>query len=133
MRTSTWIATTAGAFVAGVLLVVACGDDSPGDADAATCDCPAAEPPLAGRITVVHGTRLIPANGADLAEAVCPMGATLLGGGCRLAVPDSVFLEEAGPNRDAPAQPAYWCQWKSGSTHRHWWLPAHCWPVKRPD
>lgn len=113
MTTSTWIATALSAFVAGVLLVVACSDDSPGDADAATCDCPAAEPPLAGRVIVVTGNRSIPASGADLAEAVCPTGATLLGGGCRLAVPDSVVLEEAGPNRDAPAQPRYWCRWKS--------------------
>ena len=34
----------------GIALVLSCGDDSPGDADAAVCDCPAAEAPLAGRV-----------------------------------------------------------------------------------
>lgn len=100
------------AFVAGVVAVVACSDDSPGDADAATCDCPAAEPPLAGRIVSVTGQRSIPANGGDFAEAVCPLGSTILGGGCRMTETGALTLVEAGIDR-AGAQSEYLCRFRS--------------------
>ena len=67
---------------AGVISVVACSDDSPGHADAATCDCPAAEPPLAGRIQRFTDTATLPANGDDQVNAACPDGALIIGGGC---------------------------------------------------
>lgn len=61
---------------------IACGDGH-GSADAATCDCPAAEPPLNGRIMVVQGTPAsVPANSAAGATVDCPVGAQLLTGGC---------------------------------------------------
>ena len=102
-------------FAAGVAFVVACSDDGPGNADAASCSCPAAEPPLAGRIVPITASKAIPANGGALASAGCPQGAVLLGGGCRLNITGAVVLEEAGPNRDSPSQPAYWCSWKSSA------------------
>ena len=62
-------------------LVVSCSDDSPGDADAAACDCPAAEPPLTGRIVRIEDRRtsmgVVPSS-----FAACPANSTLLGGGC---------------------------------------------------
>lgn len=67
--------------VGATTFVIACSDDSPGDADAAVCDCDPAEPPLAGRIVRVENrtTASTPALGA---VAGCAAGATLLGGGC---------------------------------------------------
>jgi hypothetical protein len=50
--------------------------------DAATCDCPAAEPPLAGRFVVVSQTRTIPANDFNISSVVCPGGSQLISGSC---------------------------------------------------
>ena len=61
--------------------IVACSDDSPGDADAAVCDCDPAEPPLAGRITRVEQRKTGATPGFSEA-AICPANSTLLGGGC---------------------------------------------------
>lgn len=113
MKTSRLVAIMAASFTAGILFVVACSDDSPGDADAAACDCPAAEPPLVGRIVPVTVIRSIPANGSDSVVAVCPSGATILGGGCRHENLGGMTLEEAGPDYVNPTQPSYWCRWRS--------------------
>lgn len=61
--------------------IVACSDDSPGDADAAVCDCDPAEPPLAGRITRVED-RETGVFTIFRRTAICPTNSTLLGGGC---------------------------------------------------
>lgn len=96
-------------------LILACSDDSPRDADAAMCDCPATEPPLAGRI--VESTQLITiaANGGGSNAAGCPAGATLLGGGCTIEVAGAgvgtITQYESGP-RNAGG-PGYSCQWTS--------------------
>jgi hypothetical protein len=109
------VSSLAGAAFAAAL-VIACSDDSPSDADAAVCDCPAAEPPLQGRITVVVAPVTIPANAAAGTAAQCPQGATLLGGGCRLPNDDAaVLLSEGGPLRTVPTQPGYDCYWVSTS------------------
>jgi len=72
----------------GVVFVWACGDDAP-PVDAATdaapvCDCPAAEPPLAGRIVFTTAAQVtIPANGTTGGGTGCPtLDATLIGGSC---------------------------------------------------
>jgi hypothetical protein len=63
--------------------VVACSDDSPTTADAAVCDCPASEPPLAGRIMRVRGDDVsLAPDGLRVAAAQCPAGAILLNGWC---------------------------------------------------
>jgi len=99
----------------GAAMVVACSDDSPNNADAATCDCPAAEPPLAGRITTARTTGNINANGFGSVAAGCPAGATILGGGCYAegAGSSSIALLHAGFDRTTPTQPAYACGWSS--------------------
>jgi len=72
----------AAGLVAGVMLVISCSDDSPGTADAASCDCPPAEPPVAERIEIVTATQTIPANSNGGQSTGCPVGAALLSGGC---------------------------------------------------
>lgn len=67
---------------AGVALVVSCSDDSPGNVDADTCNCPAAEPPITGRIKVVDGFQTIAANSTGGQGVECPEGSVLLSGSC---------------------------------------------------
>lgn len=88
--------------VAGIAFVVSCGDDTP-TADAAGCMCPAAEAPLAGRLSIVEDVKVLPPNSpTPVSLSVgCPTGATLLNGGCVLnnggfAGPN-VILEQSGP------------------------------------
>ncbi len=66
----------------GLAIALSCSDDSPSDADAAACDCPAAEPPLAGRFMVVRSTSMLPPMALGGADASCPVGATLVTGSC---------------------------------------------------
>jgi len=79
----------------GIAFVLSCGDnlsvkanadaaiDALKEPDAAQpCDCPAAEPPLAGRFVVVSQTRTIPANDFSISSAVCPAGSQLISGSC---------------------------------------------------
>lgn len=99
MRTTfSFVSIVAGTF-AGALLVLSCSDDSPGNVDAATCDCPASEPPVAGRIMIVDQTREIPANSRSGQDAVCPQGALRLSGSCTTADVNpvrDVTLEQSG-------------------------------------
>jgi len=105
--------------LAAAALLAACAGDAPAldgaAGDAAGCSCPAAEPPLAGRIVTRTQTVTIAAMGTAVAAGGCPSGATLLGGGCRLESPDDIRLLQAGPERSVPDQPGYLCQWLSFS------------------
>ncbi len=85
----------AGVF-AGVMLMLSCGDDSPGVADAAMCDCPAAEPPIAGRVTIASQTQVIAAGDNGGQGVGCPSGAQLLSGSCT--------TENVNPIRDVTLQ-----------------------------
>lgn len=72
-----------GAALAGALIVIGCSDDSPGDADAAACDCPAAEPPItASRVRRVDSMVTLGTNTIAAPAAACPAGELLLGGSC---------------------------------------------------
>jgi hypothetical protein len=72
-----------GAFF-GFALLLSCDDDSPSDADAASCNCPPAEAPLLGRTQEFEvSTTLPPANmaptfGKEGGSVDCPAGS-----GCR--------------------------------------------------
>lgn len=109
-----------GAFL-GAGIVVACGDDSPADVDAQdaspTCDCPSAEPPLAGRITIddVFVVEVpLPANDSAGNGVTCPAGKTLLSGSCRLQTADpEVTLSEAGFNDATPGLISWDCAWNN--------------------
>lgn len=82
MRVTSSVGSLAMGMLIGICLVLSCGDDSPGKADAAACDCPAAEPPLAGRISVVDQTQSIPGNSRGGQSAECPVEALRLTGSC---------------------------------------------------
>ena len=78
---------------AGIAFVISCGDnlhlsadaaiDAPKIADAApVCDCPAAEPPLAGRFVVFSQLRVIAGNDTSTQGVECPAGMQLISGSC---------------------------------------------------
>lgn len=104
--------------VVGIGLVIACSDDSPPRVDAAVCDCPAAEAPLAGRITTVTATRRVqppdlPAeDGREGVAASCPPGATLLTGGCEAIGGPLILLEMSLPTDDG----SWVCAWRNTDT-----------------
>jgi hypothetical protein len=92
----------------GVAAVLSCSDNSPRHSDAATCDCPASEPPLAGRIISRDSIATMgPVNGVDNGEGItsvgCPQGAQLLSGGCSTTSQSAsdVLLRESGYVNDA--------------------------------
>jgi hypothetical protein len=56
----------------------------------------------------------ITANSGGQGGVACPVGSTLLGGGCRLPTGgNGPTLVEAAPNRMVPTQPGYSCAWVS--------------------
>ena len=87
--------------IIGVLLVLSCGDDSIRRADAgdaASCNCPAAEPPLASRIAEVIKPLTLPANSMDQVQSVaCPLNALVFTGGCSANVGQlpNIILEQS--------------------------------------
>jgi hypothetical protein len=99
MRVTSSLVSLVAGMVAGTILTLSCGDDSPGKVDAATCDCAAAEPPIAGRIMVVDQTQVIAANSRGGQGAECPQGALRLSGSCTTAQVNpgrDVTLEQSG-------------------------------------
>jgi hypothetical protein len=105
---------------AGALIVVACSDDSPHDADAAVCDCPAAEAPItASRVHRVLDVNVsIAPNASGISSAVCPTGEILVSGGCEIAVDNSadrMVLMQSHPFAATAGAPAtqWFCSWKN--------------------
>ena len=108
------------------VLVIACGDDSPthvdaaidSRADAAACDCPAAEPPLAGRIMRVRGLDgPLGPSGGGASLATCPTGAILLSGWCDIVndpgTPPQARITTIGAS---PTTPNTWlCVWENSA------------------
>ena len=65
------------------VIIVACSDDSPQNADAATCDCPAAESPItAQRMVRIDAAETLAANDGATPFAQCPADSVLLTGSC---------------------------------------------------
>lgn len=82
MRITSSVVSVLIGMLAGIVLMLSCSDNSPGTADAATCDCPAAEPPIPGRVKRFSNTLVI-APGDDTAQsAACPEGGLILSGMC---------------------------------------------------
>lgn len=101
--------------LAGAVVVVACSDDSPHDVDAATCDCPAGEPPITSarihRVESAMSTISVGTSGG--ASAACPAGEVLVTGGCTVLV-DSGGL---GLLDSLPVDPINWtCTWRNSGT-----------------
>jgi hypothetical protein len=108
--------------VLGVVFVVSCGPSvSHVDAADSACNCPASEPPLAGRVVTYTDTRTIKANSTGFTEALCPaVGAQLVhgvvvSGGCEPSgslIPNNLTLVGTG----APATEGGWhCSWNNQS------------------
>jgi hypothetical protein len=100
---------------AATAFFVACSDDSPGNADAADCNCPAAEPPIATRIMRVQGDLLtVPAQTNRATAATCPDGAMLLSGSCQQDSLDvETFLISAGADVEPGTPTAWLCEWSN--------------------
>lgn len=99
MRVISSLVSLVAGMAAGAILMLSCGDDSPSKADAATCDCSAAEPSITGRIMVVDQTQIIAANSRGGQGAKCPQGALRLSGSCTTAQVNpgrDVTLEQSG-------------------------------------
>jgi hypothetical protein len=108
----------------GIAFVLSCGDNLSvkANADAAVdapkvpdadppCDCPAAEPPLAGRFVTVSNTLTIAANNFGGQGAACPVGSQLISGSCTQDVLDLVrnlTLQQSGFFEIAPRE---WFCW----------------------
>ena len=82
MRITSSIVSVLIGMLAGIVLMLSCSDDSPGKADAATCDCPASEPPIPGRIMRFSNTRVIAPGDNGAQSAGCPQGGLILSGMC---------------------------------------------------
>ena len=97
-------------------LILSCGNDSPGNADAQTaCDCPVAEPSLDGRIVRVAGTGALAAQDSGGATASCAAGATLIGGGCGLQTADDRITVSYNTPDQGGAE-AWQCSWNNPTT-----------------
>lgn len=98
-------------FLAGIVLVLSCSDDSPRMADAAVCDCPVSEPPITGsRIVRIEEPFTVPPNDRGGQGARCPLDAIPLSGGCAAAegqVPE-VIIEQS-----IPGDTSWNCQWRN--------------------
>jgi len=94
---------------ASLVLVLSCGDNLSTRADASldaakppdatpACNCPAAEPPLAGRFRYVYQTSYLLANEAATVHATCPAGSTLMMGSCadNMGGVRNLTLQESG-------------------------------------
>jgi hypothetical protein len=106
---------------AGVTLVISCGDNyrldvavdaaidapNPDAAPAPVCDCPAVEPPLAGRFRVFTSSVVVPPHWMGGQAHICLPEGVVFGGSCHLAPGDSnrnVTLMNSG----FYSGPAYW-------------------------
>ena len=83
----------------GVATVLSCGDDAR-HSDAATCDCPASEAPIAGRIVTIDSDLVTVQPGAQGAPGIaCDPGMQFISGSCSdptvLTGLDDVVLQEA--------------------------------------
>lgn len=69
----------------GVAIIVACNGDNIAESDATVspCDCPAAEPPLMGRIRHISAAQPVEQGASLCCNADVP-GSTALGGSCGL-------------------------------------------------
>jgi hypothetical protein len=119
MRLSKTLAILLSGFILGVAFVVSCGDgQSPSHVDAAVqCDCAAAEPPLAGRITRVAADRSIPSMGSDAAVAFCDIGNIVLSGGCFARSSDPKYILNSSYPAPADSLPTrgWVCEFYNGT------------------
>lgn len=112
MRTIKHLCILAAGIVAGITLVISCGDDAPRPADAATCDCAAAEPPISKDRVVQHEQ---PSQVGPTSQVTAAVGCdrdteVVLGGGCAAdigASPDLVLQQSIATDL------GWTCVWKN--------------------
>lgn len=103
--------------VSAMVLHLSCDGDGTPPADAAEqCDCPTAEPPLAGRLTRASSliqTASMMSNGQS---AICPIGDIVISGGCRAGSSDPRYVLNTSfaTPQDNPA--GWACQFYNGTT-----------------
>jgi hypothetical protein len=101
----------------GVGMVLSCSDGSPDRTDAATCDCPASEAPLAGRVVTNEGEPQPIAAGARSGTSVqCPPGMQFLSGSCAAADPtllEDIALIQFGFDKSFSS---WFCDFKNNKT-----------------
>jgi hypothetical protein len=106
--------------IAGIAFVLSCSDNAPGKVDAATCDCPAAEPPItADRYQVVDVEQPIPANDTSGQSAGCPAGTLFVSGSCEAKdeQPHDLVLQQSGFSFDQNRKLVGWhCEFKNNET-----------------
>jgi hypothetical protein len=111
------LVTAIGGAICATILILACSDDSPPSVDAAVCDCPASEAPIAGRLMLVRGTEtpVAPDGASGGGNAICPTGAIVLSGGCFVdeAVVRNITLREFGK---IDGQEGHYCVWLNSHT-----------------
>lgn len=87
------------------------GETSP-RALAATCDCPPAEPPLAGRFEEFRALQYIPPKGTGVKDITCPAGSYLISGSCSTNFDTYVFNVTLRESRHIGSPPNGWhCSW----------------------
>lgn len=100
----------------GIALTLSCGNDSPGHADAAACDCSGLEPSIPGRIITADDIEVIPAGGRGALNPECPQGGVRLSGSCTVDVAGSarnVTLEQSGFEKGFGAGRDWLCLFKN--------------------
>jgi hypothetical protein len=100
--------------VFGVGMVLSCSNDSPHRSDAAACDCPASEPPIAGRLIFVEGLpQTLQAGEQDVATAACMPGTQFVSGTCTAGNPnvlEDIQVQQFGFNQ---ATSVWFCAFKN--------------------
>lgn len=109
------ILSSLGGFALALVLLISCSDNGMDNVDAQTaCDCPAAEPPLAGRIVWVESDPVtVRAGEPEGVSAFCPMGAILLGGSCDVV--DSNAAVTLNESTDEDQRRAWGCNFNNPS------------------
>lgn len=106
---------TVAGFALALALLLSCSDDAMDNVDAqGTCDCPAAEPPLAGRIVWVESDP-VTIRASDLGDVSvgCPDGAMVLGGSCDVV--DNNAALTLNESRDGDQRRGWGCTFRNPS------------------
>jgi len=102
----------------GVGMVLSCTNDSPRRSDAATCDCPASESPIPGRVVSIDSNLVtVGPNAQGAAAGGCDPGMQFLSGSCTaekfFLTFDDVTLQQAGFDK---ASNSWVCIFKNNKT-----------------
>ena len=130
MQVTRSILLVASGAVAGIAFVLSCGDNLSSSVDAAVdipkapdaaplCDCPAAEPPLAGRVVVISTDDTVDPNFESSGTASCPVGSQLISGSCTTIYPTAIFdvvMRESGVLIGSPL--TWLCRFHNTSSYR---------------